>query len=170
MEHVQHKLIFIVEDNEMYSMMLDYMLSKESACRFVSFKTGEECIANLSMNPNLVILDYGLPGMNGLETFKEIKKYNPDIAVVILTENHDVHIAQEFVHAGGVYEYLLKEKDSVRQISSIIDTLLIDNKEDAGHVKTKEKKKNKIIMNVLFGVVCFTVLIIFAFWFAQRCR
>nr|MBA3705929.1 response regulator [Bacteroidota bacterium] len=73
MNHIKQKLIFIVEDNDMYSLMLDYMLSKESAYRFMSFRTGEECIANLSLHPNLIILDYGLPGINGLETFKEIR-------------------------------------------------------------------------------------------------
>jgi len=168
MEHVPHKLVFIVEDNDMYSLMLDYMLSKESSCRFVSFKTGEECIANLSMNPDLIILDYGLPGLNGLETFKEIKKENPEIPVIILTENHDVHIAQQFMHEGGIYEYLLKEKDSVKQISAIIDKLLI-NSLDTGYIKKEEKKKNKKLLRVLVGVVSFTTLIMFAFWYMQQC-
>jgi DNA-binding NtrC family response regulator len=170
MEHVPHKLIFIIEDNDMYSLMLDYMLSKESSCRFVSFKTGEECIANLNMNPSLVILDYGLPGINGLETFKEIKKYNPKIPVVILTENHDVHLAQQFIHErGGVYEYLLKEKDSVRQVSKIIDKLLIDKTEDRGHIKHEERKRNKMLVNLLLSIVCITTLIFCFFWFLQRC-
>lgn len=170
MEHVQHKLVFIVEDNDMYSMMLDYMLSKESTCRFVSFKSGEECVSNLSMDPDLIILDYGLPGMNGLETFKEIKRYDARIPVIVLTENHDVHIAQQFVHQGGVYEYLLKEKDSVQQIAEIIDKLLINNTEDTGHIKNEENKKNKKLLRVLVGAICFTTLIIFTFWYMQRCR
>jgi len=169
MEHVQHKLVFIVEDNDMYSLMLDYMLSKESSCRFVSFKTGEECIANLSMNPDLIILDYGLPGLNGLETFKEIKKYNSQIPVVMLTENHDVHVAQQFMHEGGIYEYLLKEKDSVKQISAIIDKLLIDNLNTTGYIRKEENKKNKKLLRILVGVVGFTTLIMFAFWYMQQC-
>ncbi|MGQ0827501.1 MAG: response regulator [Bacteroidota bacterium] len=169
MEHVQHKLVFIVEDNDMYSLMLDYMLSKESSCHFVSFKTGEECISNLSMNPDLIILDYGLPGLNGLETFKEIKKENPEIPVVVLTENHDVHIAQQFMHEGGVYEYLLKEKDSVKQISEIIDKLLINSREDKGFIKKEEKKKKKKILRILVGVISFTTLVMLAFWYMQRC-
>ena len=167
MEHVKHKLIFIVEDNDMYSLMLDYMLSKESSCHFISFKTGEECIANLTMNPDLIILDHGLPGMDGLETFRKIKAFNPEIPVVILTENHDVHIAQQFVHEGGVYEYLLKEKDTIRQVSRIIDTLLINK--NTGYIKKEEKKRRKMLMNLLLGVVCFTTLIICLFWFLQHC-
>ncbi len=37
------KQIFIVEDDEIFSMMLDYILSKDSVYQFVSFKSGEEC-------------------------------------------------------------------------------------------------------------------------------
>lgn len=170
MEHVQHKLVFIVEDNDMYSMMLDYMLSKESACHFISFKTGEECIANLELDPDLVILDYGLPGLNGLETFKEIKKYNGDIPVVILTENQDVHVAQQFVHEGGLYEYLLKEKNSVAQINKIIDKLLIDNPEKTSHIKHEEQKINKRYIKILVGFVCIVTLLIWTFWLMERYR
>ena len=170
MEHVQHKLIFIVEDNDMYSLMLDYMLSKESSCRFVSFTKGEECILNLSMNPDLIILDYGLSGINGLETYKEIKKYNPNIPVVVLTDNHDIHVTQQFVHLGGVYEYLLKGKNSVGQISKIIDTLLVNNTKDTGYIKNEENKKNKKLLRALVGLVCFTTLIMLTFWCLQRYR
>ena len=93
-----HNLAFIVEDNEMFSTMLDYTLSNDSnsMCRFVSYKSGEECIHNLYMNPIMVILDYGLPGMDGLKTLKVIKKYNPDISVVILTSKNDANIARDF--------------------------------------------------------------------------
>jgi two-component system response regulator AtoC len=168
MEHVQHKLVFIVEDNDMYSMMLDYMLSKESTCHFISFKTGEECIANLELDPDLVILDYGLPGLNGLETFKEIKKYDQSIPVVILTESHDVHIAQQFVHEGGLYEYLLKEKNSVEQINKIIDRLLISNSEKTDHIKNEERKINKKYIKILVGFVCVITLLVWIFWLLQQ--
>lgn len=164
MEHIKHKLVFIVEDNDMYSLMLDYMLSKDSTCRFVSFKTGEECLTNLAMHPDLIILDYGLPGINGLETFKAIRKFDSDIPVVVLTENRDVHLAQQFLHYGGVNEYLLKEKDSVKQISSIIDELLIDRPK----AENSTKNKKKLIIQILLGVLFFISIAIWG-WYKHQC-
>src|SRR4051812_38511831 len=101
------KHIFIVEDNEIYSMMLDYILSKDSIYEFVNFKSGEECLANLHLNPDIIILDYGLPGMNGYETLLEIKKYNPNIHVVFLSNNEDKKLAKKLLRSGADY-YVLK--------------------------------------------------------------
>src|SRR5437867_3781676 len=95
------KHIFIVEDNEIYSMILDYILTKDSIYKFSSFKTGEECIKNLFRNPDVIILDYGLPGINGFDTLLEIKKQNPQIHVVILSSNTDKKLAARLMNAGA---------------------------------------------------------------------
>ena len=127
MKTTTHNLAFIVEDNEMFSTMLDYTLSNDSnsICRFVGYKSGEECIHNLYMNPIMVILDYGLPGMDGLKTLKVIKKYNPDISVVILTSKNDADVARDFFNAGAEH-YLVKQKSTVPQIIKIINEILND--------------------------------------------
>src|SRR3954466_15712019 len=102
------KHIFIVDDNEIYSMMLDYILSKDSIYKFVSYKSGEECIENLYLNPDIIILDYGLPGMNGYETLLEIKKQHPGVHIVILTSHEDEELKDKLLMAGAD-DYILKQ-------------------------------------------------------------
>jgi len=51
MKELEDNLIFVVDDNEMQSMMMDYVLSKEKPYKVVRFKSGEECLANLNRNP-----------------------------------------------------------------------------------------------------------------------
>lgn len=125
MKTTTSNVAFIVEDNEMYSTMMDHMLSTDCDCRFLSFKTGEECIQNLYMNPFLILLDYGLPGINGLETIKEIKKYNQETPIVILTGKNDMTIARDFFNAGA-YDYVVKDKSAVHRIKKIVNTILND--------------------------------------------
>ncbi len=139
MKTATHNLAFIVEDNEMFSTMLDYTLSNDSnsMCRFVSYKSGEECIHNLYMNPIVVILDYGLPGMNGLKTLKVIKKYNSDISVVILTSKNDASLARNVFNAGAEH-YLVKQKSTVPQITKIINVILNDGIDKRSMEKCKE--------------------------------
>jgi len=114
------KKIFIVEDNDMHSMMMDYLLSKENTFQIFKFKSGEECVQRLNVNPDIIILDYGLPGMNGMETFRKIKKYNPKIPVVIVTENKNIQIAQDFLNAGA-YDYIFKEQNAFNKLNNAID-------------------------------------------------
>jgi len=106
-------------------MMLDYILSKNSIYKFVSFKSGEEGIKNLYLNPQIIILDYGLPGINGYETLLEIKKYNPKIHVVILTSHEDENLKDEFL-AAGADDVVLKQGRGETQIIEKIETILED--------------------------------------------
>ena len=115
MKQVKHNLIFIVEDNDMYSVMLDYMLSQEINCNLVNYKTGEECIAHLDQHPDLIFLDYGLPGMNGMKTFEKIKEKDPNIPIVVLTSNHDMHLIREFLRKGA-QDYIIKDRETIKNL------------------------------------------------------
>ncbi len=117
------KRVFIVEDNEMHSMMMDYLISKENQFQIFRFKSGEECVQKLRLNPDIVILDYGLPGMDGMETFRQIKKYNSGIPVVVITENRNAHLEQDFLNAGA-YEYILKENNAFFRLNTVLSSLL----------------------------------------------
>lgn len=129
--------IFIVEDNEIYSMMLDYILSKDSVYKFTSFKSGEDCVRNLRQNPDVVILDYALPGMNGYETLLEIKKYNPHIHVLMLTNNKDMDLARKILNAGAD-DYILKQGHGEKQIIEKVESLL-----ERDSVKYKERLRSE---------------------------
>ena len=154
MTNEKHNLVFIVEDNDIYSLMLDYTLSNDSICRIMSFKTGEECISNLHLNPMMIILDYSLPGIDGMETFLEIKKYNLEIPVVILTANHDMKIARKFLNA-GVYDFLEKEENAVAQIEHLINTVIKRCEE-----REFEMENTITHRRVAAGLLFFTVIII----------
>ena len=118
------KKVFIIEDNEMHSMMMDYILSKENSFNIFRFKSGEECIKKLNLRPDIIILDYGLPGIDGLETFKQIKEYNSKIPVVVITENSNNGIAKEFKD-NGAYEYIVKDPNSFLKLSQVIESILV---------------------------------------------
>jgi len=139
MVHKAREHIFIVEDNEIYSMMLDYILSKDSIYKFTSFKSGEECLKNLYQNPDVIILDYTLPGMNGYDTLLEIKKYNPNIHVLILSCNKDKNLAMKLLEAGAD-DYILKQDNGEKKIIDKIEALLTsDEIEESINTKTLKK-------------------------------
>jgi DNA-binding NtrC family response regulator len=154
----KHHLVFIVEDNEMYSLMLDYTLSNESVCRCMSFKSGEDCIKNLSLKPMIIILDYTLPGMNGMETLTEIRKRNKDVPVVILTGNDDIDAARAFLNK-GVFYYLIKGESTVPELEQVIDYAI--SKTNLREVKKTNFALDRLIFGVLLVIVVLVAVIYF---------
>lgn len=103
--------------------MLDYILSKDSVYQFVSFTSGEECIKNLYLNPDIIILDYGLPGINGYETLLKIKAYNSKIHVIVLSNQTDPELAPKLLEAGAD-DFVLKQGHGEAQIIEKKEMLL----------------------------------------------
>jgi DNA-binding NarL/FixJ family response regulator len=144
--------IFIVEDNEMYSVMLDYILSEDHNYRFVRFSSGEDCIRNLHLNPDIIILDHGLPGMNGYETLLNIKTIKPDAHVITLTDNAD-HILGVKLKAAGADDHILKqghgEKQVIERIEKIIGETEKRNFEEQEEMKWVRMKKLAVLVGVM---------------------
>ena len=143
------KYIFIVDDNEIYSMMLDYILSKNSIYKFISFKSGEECIENLYLNPEIIILDYEMQGLSGYETLLEIKKQNSNVHVVILTSHDDEKLKEKLLGAGAD-DFILKQGRGETQIIEKIETIL-SGEESKMH--NEWRAKNKILYLVLIVIL-----------------
>lgn len=144
------KKVFIIEDNEMHSMMMDYLLSKENSFNIFRFKSGEEGLKRLNISPDLVILDYGLPGINGMETFRQIKKHNPGVPVVVISENRNRDLKTRFIKEGA-YQYITKGPNSFHELNTVVDSILTT-------LSAREyKKANRV---TFFLVAAFILLII----------
>lgn len=69
--------------------------------------------------PDLVLLDTGLPGMDGLEVLKQLRLYDPSIAVIMITGNQDIALARATVNLGAV-DYMFKPLDFDRLDRAIL--------------------------------------------------
>ncbi len=81
--------ILIVEDEEAIRELIQYNLEREGF-RFSSVGTGEEAIQlSKSDPPDLMLLDLMLPGVDGLEVCRAVKKESEDIPIIMLTAKDD---------------------------------------------------------------------------------
>jgi len=70
--------------------------------------TAETAIDAIKENPpDLVLLDIGLPGMNGIEALRTIKNLYPDILIVMITAYEDVNTVISAMKLGA-YDYVVK--------------------------------------------------------------
>lgn len=113
--------IFIIEDDMMVATLIKQSLTKQDH-DLTHFTTAEECIQNLHQNPDIVTVDYNLPGMNGIELMQRIKSYNAAIMVVLVSgqETLDV-VVESYKH--GASEYIIKNDNLFANLENAIKNL-----------------------------------------------
>lgn len=100
--------ILIVEDERILAENLRTFLGRRAPnVRLVG--DGEGAIDALkSFTPDTIVMDYRLPGMNGLETYSEMLRRNPKkIDCVMITGDSSEHLS-EIVSAAGIRSLLIK--------------------------------------------------------------
>ncbi len=107
--------IFVVENDKIFVRMLDYVFSKSIQYRFIDHSSGESALKSLHLNPEVIVLDYSLPGMNGFETLQEIKEQHPHAYVLSMISKQDGRLPAEFLNAGAG-DCIVKDGTEVDQV------------------------------------------------------
>jgi len=98
--------IYIVDDEQVIRDALTMELAEEYEVRV--FSTAEEALGVIEKTPpDLVLLDIGLPGMDGIEALDKIKSLHPDIMVIMITAFEDIETVISAMRLGA-YDYVVK--------------------------------------------------------------
>ena len=102
--------VLVVDDEKDFVEMLSLRL-QEVGEKVSTAYNGKECLETLEKtNIDVVILDIKMPGMDGMETLREIKKRFPIIEVIMLTGHGSTETAVEGMKSGA-FDYLMKPAD-----------------------------------------------------------
>jgi len=99
--------VMIVDDEEDFLETLVKRLEKRDI-KVIGAKSGEEALELLQKSPvDVVVLDVKMPGMDGIEALKEIKRRHPLVEVVLLTGHASTEVAIRGMELGA-FDYLMK--------------------------------------------------------------
>jgi DNA-binding NtrC family response regulator len=112
--------IFVVEDDEAYTKFIKYVLSLNPDFEVEYFENGKSCIENLHKNPSIITLDYSLPDMAGQQVLEEIRRYDPNITVIIVSAQEKIGTAVELLKTGA-YDYITKDQDTKDRLLNTIN-------------------------------------------------
>jgi CheY-like chemotaxis protein len=118
------KTILIVEDNNsMRNQILKYLKGLFLDVLFLEATDGEEAVAlAISSHPDIVLMDIGLPKINGIEATRQIRDRLPHTQVVMLTILNDT-VFKDAAFAAGAVAYVIKENMNA-ELVPIIQRLL----------------------------------------------
>jgi two-component system response regulator (stage 0 sporulation protein F) len=94
--------ILIVDDQYGIRILLNEVLKKEGYNTLQAANGPEAVKLAKEHNPDLVLLDMKLPGMDGIEILKRMKADNPDIRAIIMTAYGELDMIQEAKSIGAI--------------------------------------------------------------------
>lgn len=120
--------LFLVDDDPMYLKFLEIEFLQYPKFTLNTCVTGEECIKKLSLEPDIIILDFNLSGpgscaMNGIQTLDRIKAINPGIEVVMLSSQDAIEIAITCMHHKA-FDYIVKSETAFIRLQKILATII----------------------------------------------
>jgi len=119
--------IFLVDDDIVFLKMMQSQLMDSATFDIETFPTGELCIENLNNNPDLIVLDFHLNGIeksakNGIETLDKIMEFNSEIPVIMLSSQDKIEVAISCMHHGAV-DYIVKSETAFFRLQQAIDKI-----------------------------------------------
>jgi DNA-binding NtrC family response regulator len=153
MQNQKDPLIFIVEDNQVYNKLVVSYLKSKKFERVESFLTGEDCLNNIYKKPDIIIQDYLLDGINGIDVLKATKKVHPEVEFIFLSGQDSVDVAINTMKFGA-YDYIVKDQmalkkmaDKITKITSVQDLV-------------RSNKRYKVGVTLFFIALAIIILIL----------
>ena len=117
--------IYVVDDEQTAREGIALALRKTG--RVSQFADAESALAALRGNPpDLVLLDIGLPGLNGIEALEQFKKHNLETPVIMITAYEDVKTVVSAMKLGA-YDYVVKPVQMDGLVVSVKNALEASN-------------------------------------------
>lgn len=119
--------IYLVEDDTIYAEFITKSLSKNPTYTFKTFGSAEESLKTLEASlPDILIIDYKLPGMSGIELYEKIKKkLTESNKVVMMSSLDDGNMVLNFIQR-GVRDYVIKDENVIESLEAVLN----DNEDD----------------------------------------
>jgi DNA-binding NtrC family response regulator len=167
MDAKKSMLIFVVEDNLLFNKMVCEHLKKQNYTNLKSFVSGNECINAVMKgeHPDIVIQDYFLDDMNGLDVLKAVKKQSKKSEFIFLTANEDIEVAVNSMKYGAL-DYIIKEKgDVLARLTDKVNkvTKLILNKR-----KDRTTKIAMILLVLILFLIIVSGILLYVFGFIEN--
>jgi two-component system OmpR family response regulator len=121
------KLIFVVDDDPLVTTLVANRM-EAAGCSVRAFAYGEECVAALDAQPDLVILDYwfvreGSLPKNGMEVFDDIHRIAPGLPVIMLSAQENGELVLELARR-GIADYVIKDSNLIGNLQNAISEIL----------------------------------------------
>lgn len=117
-----NKKIFIVDDDPFFVALLQQHLQNLGFEQISTFLDGHEFLNKLTESPDIVLLDYSMSSINGLEILKKIKRFDPNIFTILISAQEDMQVAVDALKYGA-FDYIIKGENTLELTQSVLNKI-----------------------------------------------
>jgi DNA-binding NarL/FixJ family response regulator len=112
--------VLVVEDNEPYRRFICSTFKKRPELHIVcEVSDGLEAVQKAKeLHPDLVVLDIGLPSLNGIQVARRIRKLSPESKILFVSQESDADVVQEALGLGAV-GYVAKTNAGIELLAAV---------------------------------------------------
>jgi len=112
--------IFVVDDEVFYLNTFEQYIRNLGYEDVSTFENGPDCLNKLQEKPDVVFIDYNMDTFSGYEVLKKIKRFDPNIYVIMISAQNDIKPAVDALKHGA-FDYIQKgdsEEDKIKDVLS----------------------------------------------------
>jgi len=113
------KKIFVVDDDGFHREIMEQILLTHGKTEVHLFGDGTECMREIHLNPAIVFLDHQMDEYSGYETLRKIKRYNPNIFVVMVSAQENIQTVVDSLKYGA-FDYIQKDLQLDQKIPQVL--------------------------------------------------
>ena len=131
-------LVLVVEDHKPFREFISSILQNNPEFRVISQVADGAVAVQMAENlrPDLILLDIGLPGLNGIDVARRILALCPDSRILFVSQETSEDVVEEALSTGAL-GYLLKA-DAGSELLAALNSVLLGNKYMRRTVRTRE--------------------------------
>ncbi|UII21327.1 response regulator [Fulvivirga ligni] len=145
--------VFVVDDDIFRTYLYEQHLVNLGFKEVSIYHTGTSCLNALTEEPDIIFLDYHMDDLNGLEVLQKIKRFNPNIYVVLISGQQSMEVAVKSLKIGA-FDYIIKEEEELNKIEEVVEKIIKVNK--LLHTKNNPKPNR---VHSLAGIVLIAAIV-----------
>lgn len=141
-----HSILVVDDDRDVLDELEQLLVRTDKyESEVVTATSGDEAIELLDRNEfDLVLADFKMPGMNGVELLSVVKEKYPETIRILITGYSDINIAKEAINWAEVHAYIEKPWDNEELRLTIQEALSRKYERESANIKVFERVKDAL--------------------------
>ncbi len=111
--------VFVVDDDQLFATQIIKDLNLLEISDIQHFQNGYSCLHNLDKQPTVIFLDHYLDDIKGYDVLKKIKRYDPNIYVIMVSSQEDIKVAVDALKLGA-FDYIQKRLVNKDELDKVL--------------------------------------------------